>query len=246
MVISKRPRLSKPVLVVSVSTSLPQYRALYSQARELASYLIRLLKFEQFATLYSSALPPAVVIREDGTSRLVSDHFYHYRAERDIILFAGDGSPADEQYEFADEVLNFASRMGVKEIYSIGARWAEPLNPPLEVPKVLGFATDAAGVAELKANGVEIVRDEPAPFFANLIVGLAGLARMRGYKISVNHGEPVPHPKSTAQLIGVLSKMLGLEIEKGELENLARQVPSITQQAVPETEGKAEGEDIYH
>ena len=246
VVILKRPRLSRPILLVSVSTSLPQYRALYSQAKELANYLIKLLKFEQFATFYSSALPPAVTIRQDGTSRLVADHYYHYKGDRDIILFAGDGSPADEQYEFANEVLNFAKKIGVSEIYSVGARWAEPLSSPLDVPKIHGFATDSAGVEELRANGVEIVKDEPAPFFANLIVGLAGLARMRGYKISVNHGEPLPHPKSTAQLIGVLSKMLHFDVDRSELETLAKQLPSMIQQPGHEPESQTEGQDIYH
>lgn len=243
--VQKRPKLRSPVLVVSVSTTLPQYRALYSQARELANYLIKKLKFEQFATLYSSALLPTVVIRQDGSARLICDHFYHYSGERDIILFAGDGSPADEQYEFAMEILNFARKMGVREVYSIGARWTEPLISTIESLKVLGFASDAAGVDRLKANGVEITKDEPAPFFANLIIGLAGLAGMRGYKLSVNHGEPIPHPKSLIQIIGVLSKILHLEVDRSELDGIASQLPSIQRSSL-ESENKTEGLNIYH
>ena len=86
--------LNDPVLIVAVSTSLPQYRILYSQARELAKFMLRKMEFERLGSLYASALPPAFLIRQDGTAGLVGTHFYHHRGQkRDIILFAGDSAP---------------------------------------------------------------------------------------------------------------------------------------------------------
>jgi len=41
---------------------------------------------------------------------------------------------------------------------------------------------------------------------------------MRGYKVSVNHGEPLPHPRSVARMLEVLSKMVGFEIDLDELQ----------------------------
>jgi proteasome assembly chaperone (PAC2) family protein len=226
IVVTDEPKMQDPVLLVALSTSLPQYRALYSQARELGRFMLKNMDFQKFATVYASALSPSVVISEDGTSRMVSDEFYSLKAKRDIILLVGDSSPLDEQYEFCTSVLKFARRLGVKEMISVGARWAEQAAPLSEEPKVLGFSTDADGVEALKALGVKIIADEPAPYFASLIVGMASRYGMRGYKIAVNHGEPAPHPRSLIQILSVLSKILNFEVETKELVEKAREAKS--------------------
>ena len=55
---------------------------------------------------------------------------------------------------------------------------------------------------------------------------------MRGYKLGVDHGEPLPHPRSVALIVGVLSKMLGLDIDVKELVARAKEL---------EREGKEQG-----
>ncbi len=237
--------LNDPVLIVSVSTSVPQYRMLYSQARQLATYMLKKLHFEHFASLYASALPPAFLIREDGTAGLVGDRFYHHAGKRDIVLFAGDSAPVDEQYEFVDAVLSYAKSLGVKEIFSIGARWTNQPILPVDVPKVLGFSTDLTGVQDLMMSGVQIMKDEPAPFFASLVVGRAELYAIRGYKLSVDHGEPFPHPKSVTELLRVLGRMIGFEIDVGELEEEARRMPEVMG-SNPQTEARPGRDEIYH
>jgi proteasome assembly chaperone (PAC2) family protein len=238
--------LTDPVLIVAVSTSLPQYRVLYSQARELAKFMQRKMGFERFASLYASALPPAFLIRQDGSAGLVETHFSLHRGEkRDIVLFTGDSSPVDEQYEFADVVLSYAQKLGVRELFSVGARWTEQPIPALDVPKVLGFATDIQGVQNLESNGVQIIKEEPAPFFASLVVGRAELFGMRGYKLAVNHGEPIPHPKSVKEFLAVLTKMVGFQVDTKELDELAKRMPEILDTDT-ESPSRPQREGIYH
>jgi proteasome assembly chaperone (PAC2) family protein len=227
-----RPKLRDPVLLVALSTSNPQYRAMYSHARELANFMLKKMAFERFATLYASALPPAVVISEGASARLVSANFHHLSTGRDIVLLAGDTSPVDEQYEFCDSVLRFAKELGITELVSVGTRWTEAAGPPNVTPKVLGFATEKRGVEELEGYGVTIVKDEPAPFFASMVVAMAEAKGIRGFKLSVDHGEPVPHPKSVIELLRVLSKMIGIGFDPADLEANAREMES-SQQADP-------------
>jgi len=205
------------VLLVSLSTMAPQYRELYSHGRELAKFLMRKVEFKKLATLYSSSLPPEVAIGDDGTARLRSNEFYSHTTKKRILLVAGDGSPFDDQPQYAHTVLSFAKQLGAKELISVGARWSESPVPPGTHLKPVGFATDAAGVKQLEALGVTVTKSEPGPFFPNLIVGMAEGYGMRGYKVGVDHGEPSPHPRSLIQIIGVLSKMLGLELDLKEL-----------------------------
>ncbi len=209
--------VKSPALIIAVSTSMPQYRALYSQAKEMGEYMLRKMSFEQIGTVRSSAFPPEVLVREDGLSTLPACSLYLHRGKHDLLLFAGDTSPADEQYEFAQFLLEKAKEMGVKDLYSVGARWAENPLPPEAEPLATGFATDAIGVAKLKKSGVKVLGDEPAPYFASMVVAMAKDIGIRGYKISVDHGEPSPHVRSVAKLLGILSEMAGFEVDLAEL-----------------------------
>ena len=226
-----------PVMVVAVSTSMPQYKALYSQAREMAEYMLKKMTFEKVGTVRSSAFPPEVLVRETGLSTLPECRFYVSRGKHDIVLFAGDTSPMDDQYEFARILLAEAKSMGVEELYSVGARWAENPAAPEAEPQATGFATDAQGVAKLKKNGVKILGEEPAPFFASMIVGMAKDAGIRGYKLAVDHGQPSPHEKTVVSLLEILGGMAGFEVDLAELR--AKAPPS-----TPARQGA--GSTIYH
>ena len=245
--------LRNPVLLVSLSTSNPQYQVLYSQARELANYLLRKSKFERFASFYSSSLPPAVIVSKEGIAELVGVHFYlNIEGARDLILLAGFASPQGDEYEFGMEVLSFAKKLGVTELISTGARWNEEPIPPLEMPQVLGFASDEVGVKWLEDNGVHILKDESAFYFANTIIGMAQMQGIRGYKLSVNHGEPTPHPKSIAALLGIISKKVGMSFDTSDLEQGAKELAEVIRSSGYELQGARAGEgqdqrkeDIY-
>ena len=214
-------KVKDPAMVVAVSTSMPQYRALYSQARELADYMLKKMKFEKVATVRSSSFPPEVLVRGDGLSTLPECRFYVSRGKRDIVLFAGDSSPMDDQYEFSRFLLEKGKAMGVEELYSVGARWAENPVPPEAEPQASGFATDAVGVAKLKKHGVKVIGEEPAPFFASMIVAMAKDVGIRGYKLAVDHGEPSPHVRSVVKLLDILGGMAGFEVDLTELRSKA-------------------------
>ena len=226
----KVPRLKEPTMVVAVSTSMPQYKALYSQARELGEYLLKTLQFERMATVRSSAFPPEVLVSDDGISALPACHLYLRRGKKDLVLFAGDTSPMEDQYEFSRFLLEHARDLGVRELYSVGARWAENPLPPEAEPVPNGFATDAAGVAKLKKAGVSIIKEEPAPFFASMVVALSKEYGIRGYKLSVDHGEPIPHARSVAKLLAALSSMTGFDVP---LEGLGAKPGQPTPQRQP-------------
>ena len=208
-------------MVVAVSTSLPQYKALYSQAKELGKYMLEKMDFEKVAELHSSSFPPEVLVREDGISTLPACSVYLHRGRRDILLFCGDASPMDEQYEFARLLLEYAEELGVKELYSIGARWADNPQSPDQDPEPNGFASDKGGAEMLKQHGVKLLSEEPAPFFASMVVGMAPKYGIRGYKLSVDHGEPAPHTRSVGKMLEVLSGLAGFKIPLEELRSRA-------------------------
>ena len=238
----ERPVLDDPVLLVSLSTSVQQYRALYSHGRELAKFLLKKMEFRRFATVYSSALPPVAMISDAGVLRLSLASFYLHKGRKDIVVLAGDASPLEDQYEFCDAVLSYAKGLGIGKLVSAGTRWTEEAGLPTQSFRVKGFATDEAGVKELQEAGVEIVRDEPAPYFSSLVVALAEKHGMKGLKISIDHGEPAPHPKSVAELISVLQKMLAFKVDVSELqEEAGRMAARFEPTQGPESQAKRDG-----
>ncbi len=232
--VDRMPAVEDSVFLVALSTMAPQYQPLYSHARELATFLIEKLEFEKFATLYSSGLPPEVVVEEDGVSRLHSNGFYSHSGRRRVILLAGDGSPFDDQEPYAHTALSFARQLGAKELISIGARWTESPAPAGAQMRPVGFSSDAVGVSELEALGVTVTKSEPGPFFSNLIVGMAQGYGMRGFKLGVDHGEPRPHPRSVTAILGVLSEMTGLKVDTGELAARAKEMEGMAQEGSAE------------
>ncbi len=240
--VEETPAVEDSVLLVALSTMAPQYAPLYSHARELARFLLKKLQFKRFATLYSSSLPAAVTIEENGVARLHSNQFYLLQGRKRVIMLAGDGSPFDDQQEYAHSVLSFARQLGAKEVVSIGARWSDSPAPAAAGLRPVGYATDPEGVKELEGYGVTITKGEPGPFFPNLIVGMAVDYEMRGFKLGVDHGEPIPHPRSLIQIIGVLSKMLAVEVDTKALAARARELErEATEGALPEVRREREG-----
>lgn len=231
------PKLNNPVILVAISTSLQQYRALYSQARELAKYMLAKMEFERMATIHSSAFAPEILVREDGLGALPACHVYLHRGRKDILLLTGDSSPMDDQYEFTRVVLDFAKKAGVKELYSVGARWSENPVSPFQDPEINGFASSAAGATRLEEHGVKLIKAEPAPFFASIVVALAAGYGMEGYKISVDHGEPIPHARTVVRMLEVLSAMIGFDIDLEELKSLI---------VAPPTNRPPDDSNIYH
>ena len=173
---------------------------------------------------------------------MLSNNFYLYSGKnRDYILFAGHASPLESEYEYGETILEYASQLGVKDLVSIGARWSQPVLAPTESPKVIGFSSDEDGVAKLKEAGVTVLKSEAAFYFANMIVPLSKLHGIRGYKLSVDHGEPIPHPKSLIAILDVLSKLTGLQVDNSDLVTQSKELAEAIQKA--EIEGLDIDED---
>ena len=66
------------------------------------------------------------------------------------------------------------------------------------------------------------MKNESAFYFGNVIVPLSKFHGIRAYKISVDHGEPSPNPKSIIAFMGVLSRMFNLSADVSDLNEQSK------------------------
>lgn len=201
-----------------------------------AEHLIDELKATKFGELVSKDFPPQVFVLPDGTTRLVSNELYYWRAktkrQRDLVLLTGDyqGISSQGQYEIVDRVLGLLMKYGVKQIYTLGGYG---LGRMVQKPAVLGAATSKELVKQMKRHGVVFREDEPSGGIvgaSGLFLGLGARRGMQGVCLMGETSGYLVDPKSAQAVLEVLCRVLSVEIKFDRLETKARDMDRIAQQ----------------
>jgi len=112
----------------------------------------------------------------------------------------------------------------------------------IEKPRVLGAATDAELVEELKGFGVTFSKGEPGSGIVGASGLLLGLGNLYGMRSACLMGETSGYfvdPKGAQAVLEILAKILDVKIEFAALEEKAEQIEQITSK-LKEVEAPAE------
>lgn len=200
-----------------------------------ADYLRDQLQAKPLATVYSKFFPPQVYVSEEGLIRLVSQELSYARArgsmKRDLLILGGDyqGISPEGQYELTHRVLDYCATLKVREIYTL-AGFAQ--GHVVETPRVLGAATSAARVAEMKKHGVVFSRNDPGGGLvgaSGLFLGLGRTFGMEGVCLMGETSGYFVDPRSAEAVLKVLTAALGLTIDFTDLESKAKEIDRIAQ-----------------
>ncbi len=108
---------------------------------------------------------------------------------------------------YSELYLKIAKDIGISQVYTIGTRLTE-ISPR---GKATGYATNKEAVDLLEKNDVTLMKNEVAPYFTNVILGVAAECYdMTGYRINSNHGEEPPYEDSVRQILEILEKVSGI------------------------------------
>jgi uncharacterized protein len=224
--ITEKVTLDRPVLV----EGLP---GVGNVGKLAVDYLKDKLKAVPFGVVHSKFFPPQVYVSEEGIIRLVSNDLYYYRSkggdQRDLVLLGGDyqGLTPEGQYELTDRVLALCSQMGVKELYTL-AGFAQ--GHLVEGPRVLGAATSADRVEQMKKFGVVFSRNDPGGGLigaSGLFLGLGRVYGMDGVCLMGETSGYFVDPRSAEAVLKVLTKVLHLEVDLAELGQKANEIDRI-------------------
>jgi proteasome assembly chaperone (PAC2) family protein len=159
----------------------------------------------------------------------------------DIILFIGDDQPSGKSYELANCVIDVGLKFQAKRIYTLAA--AKTRIHHTEQPRVWGVATVPELTRELKQYDL-VQRGNLRISGLNGI--LLGVAKERGVEGICLLGEVpgytsrVENPMAALAILGVLPKILGIEVDTAEMALIANE----TKQKMKEAAAQAMGEYI--
>ena len=177
-------------------------------------YLIKQLKAQKFAYLYSPHFPYFVLVNKKGNVRLLRGAFYYVKTEgpNDVLLFTGDSQSQtiEGQYEIADKMLAFAKKHNVQTIATIGGYRMETQGKP----KVIVAGTNQPILDKALAAGAMVSpTGSPIVGTAGLILGLARFKKIDALCLLGETRGYLPDPLAARSVIEVLKNMFNLNID---------------------------------
>lgn len=215
-------------------------------------YLVKQLKAERFANLYSPHFPYFVLVSKKGSVRLLSGAFYSWKSKNgknDLIFFTGDSQAQtiEGQYEISDRLLDFAEKYNVKMIVTIGGYRMEARDKP----KVVAAATsqDLLNKA-LEAGAIVSPTGSPIVGTAGLILGMAHFKKIDALCLLGETRGYLPDPNAAKSILEVLHVILkfdadlaGLDEEIAKAEKMVTRLKTIEEKRALQAEETKKEED---
>ncbi len=229
----EKVKLKNPILI----EGLP---GIGNVGRVAAGYLVGELKMKKFAELYSPHFLPLVLLQNDAVAYLLRcEFFYHHTPKHDIIVLTGDTQSISPEghYDVCEKILDFAVKLGVKEIITLGG-FAEGKEIP--EPRVIGAVSDKNLLKKYEKYDIDFGKEHPVGTIVGASGLLIGLGKVYGIDGICLMGEtlglPVmTDPKAADKILHVLTKMIGVKVDLTKLEK-----------AIKEMEGRIKKTDNIH
>lgn len=206
------PRLHNPIMVCGLPDS-------GSVAKIVIEQLVKQLKAEKFAEIYSGSLPPKVRIKGDGIVEVMKHSMFYWKAGdgRDLILYTGDAQPKNPEaaYALADKALEIGQSLGAENVVTVGAYITGEFSAE---PKVFVTGTDKQWTDKFQAMGISVIKDGSITWMNGLLVGLSKLRNMKAIFLSGETSGYIVDAGAARALLRVLSKELQIPIDLTELD----------------------------
>ncbi len=188
-------------------------------------YLVKELKAELIAEVYSDSFPPVVIIKRDGVAELIKGEIYSCRdpsTKQNLLFFTGGTQPvtAEGEYEVANTVLEFAKKANVSLVYSMGAYI---LGSFVKNPKVHGTAISKNLLAGLRKHNVLVMKEGSITGMNGLLFALAQLKKMQGICLLGETSGYVVDAKASEAVLEVLNQLLGLKVDMTALREKGKE-----------------------
>lgn len=223
IIMLKRPKLGNPFFIAA-------WPGMGDVALKAAIFLKDKLNAEEFATFHPGDFfqPSGVEIFDQVISapKLPQGKFYFYKNKlfkNDIIIFISESQPLFEKsYEYARQIISFIKTFNIKMAFTFAA-----LPSPIEHtknPGVWAVFTHKELGEELKKLQLEIMPTGQISGLNGLILGVAKEEGVPGVCLLGEipfYTTQIENPLSSLAVLGVLAKIINVQIDFRELEEHA-------------------------
>ena len=183
-------------------------------------FLIKHFGAVRFAEVYSPHFPYYVLVNKKGSVRLLRCEFFSCRnptGENDLVFLVGDSQAQtiEGQYEVTNAILDYAVKLGVKTIVTIGGYRQEAD----EAPRVVAVSTSPELLEKaLQAKAVASPAGNPIVGTAGLMLGLAKFRKVDALCLLGETRGYLPDPVAAKSILEVLAGMFGLKVDYSALD----------------------------
>ncbi|MFA6710882.1 MAG: proteasome assembly chaperone family protein [Candidatus Methanomethylophilaceae archaeon] len=223
-----KPVLRRPILI----EGLP---GIGNVGKITADFLASSLKAEKFASIYSEHFPPQVMLDDECVVHMACNDLYFAqnvgKNKVDVVFLLGEyqGTTANGQYVLCKDLMDEVFlRMDVSVIYTLGGYGTGLMA---DKPRTFGAVTKSSMKTFLEENGVFFSPGEPGAGILGASGLLLGMGDINDIDAACLMGETsgyfVDH-KSAIALLTVLESILGLDLDKSDLELKSHQIDELT------------------
>jgi len=233
------PKLNSPVMLAA-------WPGVGNVAIIIATYLRRKLDFTELGEIEASQFfdPIGVVVKDNMVEapQFPLSRFYYWKNEgegSDIILFIGEDQPATKSYELANCVLDVGERFQVKRVYTCAAALTRIHHT--EQPRVWGVATNQYAAKDLTRYDLVQRGNLRISGLNGLLLGVAKERDIEGICLLGEvpmYATRIQNPMAALAILNILTKMLDIEIDMGELAQLAKETKERMRQVAAEAMGE--------
>jgi len=234
-----RPKLNAPNMLAA-------WPGIGNVSMLVAMYLLKKLNFNRLAVIKASHFfdPIGVVVKDNviEAPKFSQSTFYYWKnkgGSNDIILFIGEDQPASKGYELANCILDAGLHYKVKKVYTCAA--AVTRIHHTEQPKVWGVATNQQLTGELKKHDLVQRGNLHIAGLNGLLLGVAKERNIDGICLLGEvpmYATRIQNPMAALAILGVLTTILGIEIDTLELRQQADETRIRMKQLAAEAMGE--------
>jgi hypothetical protein len=174
--------------------------------------------------------PVGVTVKDNVIEkpRFPESKFYYWQSDKEdrgLVIFIGEEQPVFKGHDLVNCVLDVAQRLKVARVYSCAAAVTRVHHS--EEMKVWGVATTPDLINELSGHNVILRGNLRIAGLNGLILGMAKERGMDGICLLGEvpaYATQIANPKASLAVLGVFTKMLGVELDLTELGQLAERV----------------------
>ena len=190
-------------------------------------HLIQELNAKLLADIYSTAFPPQVMIRQDGTLDLMKVSMYYWHEhDKSLLLLTGDTQPIlpDAEYELADTIIEVASRFDCKVVYTLAAYITGVF---VNKPKVYATATDKVLLDDLRSRKLEVMESGSVTGMNGILLGVAKLRGLKGICLLGETSGYMVDASASQVVLKALLDILKIKVDMQDLEKKAKEAEPI-------------------